>query len=58
MFDQVRNQPKKKCTKCKKLVPDTGLCSVWSVVLDKAKIKKSTICEKCFYTEKEKMIIE
>jgi len=58
MFDQVRNQPKRKCDQCKKIVPDIGLCSIWQVKKGKVQIKESKVCEKCFYTEKEKMILE
>jgi hypothetical protein len=58
MFDQVKNQPKTKCAHCKKIMADTGLCSIWQVKKGKIQIKKSKVCEQCFYTEKEKMILE
>lgn len=58
MFDQSGNQVKKKCAKCKKLVPDTGLFSIWYTEKGKAQIIKDNVCGDCFNTEKEKMILE
>jgi len=56
MFDQCKNQVKSKCSKCKKLHPDTGLYEIWNTKKEKVKIIKQKCCAKCFNTEKEKFL--
>jgi hypothetical protein len=58
MFDQTKNQNRKRCVKCKLLHPDTGLFAIWQTKKGKSKIVKSNVCANCFNTEKEKMILE